>query len=142
MTYNSASGPWLVAAITSSSSKLLSWGRWIWKAKMTLFNFDVHHLHWFILDHNEKRPWSWNKKSAKTNKCRIFLSIKVHFAISLIFKDLQLKNHEKLNSNHVETFEVHSLIYHLSIGSVILVAWAASYDPPKWGTWLLLALFH
>ena len=51
-----------------------------------------------------------------------FLSPKVQFEISLIFKDLQLKNHEELNSNHVETFEVHSLIYLLSIESVILVA--------------------
>ena len=51
-----------------------------------------------------------------------FLSPKVQFVISLIFKDLQLKNHKELNSNYVDTFEVHSLIYHLSIGSVILVA--------------------
>ena len=51
-----------------------------------------------------------------------FLSPKVQFEISLIFKDLQLKNHEELNSNHVETIEFDRLIYLLSIGSVILVA--------------------
>ena len=141
MTYNSVSRSYVHQCITSCSSNLLSWGWWLWKAEMILFNFDVHHLYWFILDHNEKCPWSWNKKSVKTNKCRIFLSIKVHFAISLIFKDLQLKNYEELNSNYVETFEVHSLIYLLSIGSVILVAWAASYDLPKWVTWSILTHF-
>ena len=45
-----------------------------------------------------------------------FLSPKVHFAFSLIFKDLQLKNHEELNSNCVETIEADWLIYLLSIG--------------------------
>ena len=91
MTYNAVSGSHVHQCITSCSSNLLSWGWWLWKAKMTLFNFDVHHLHWFVLDHNEKYPWSWYKKSVKTNKCRIFLSPKVHFAISLIFMILQLK---------------------------------------------------
>ena len=63
--------------ITSCSSKLLRWDWWLWKAEMSLFNFDVHHLYWFILEVGEKCPWSWDKKSVK--HLEIFLSIKSAF---------------------------------------------------------------
>ena len=139
MTYNSVSRSYVHQCITCCSSNLLSWDWCHLKAEMTLFNIDVHHLYWFILDHNEKCPRSWLKKSAK--HFEFFLSAKVHFAFSLIFKDLQLKNHEELNSNYVETIEVDRLIYHFSFGSVILVTWATSYGLPKWATWPFLTHF-
>ena len=140
MTYNSASRSHVHQCITCCSSNLLSWDWCHLKAEMILFNIDVHHLYWFILEIYEKCPRSWLKKSAK--HLEFFLSPKVPFAFSLIFKDLQLKNHEELNSNYVETIEVDRLIYHLSIGSVILVAWATSYGLPKWATWPFLAHFQ
>ena len=63
--------------ITSCSSKLLRWGWWLLKVEMSLFKFDVHHFHWFILEVGEKCPWSWDKKSVK--HLEIFLSIKSAF---------------------------------------------------------------
>ena len=89
MTCNSASRSYVHQCITCCSSNLLSWDWWLWKAEMIILNIDVHHLYWFILEIYEKCPRSWLKKSAK--HLEFFLSPKVHFAFSLIFKDLQLK---------------------------------------------------
>ena len=140
MTYNSASRSHVHQCITCCSSNLLSWDWCHLKAEMIIFNIDVHHLYWFILEIYEKYPRIWLKKSTK--HLEFFLSPKVHFAFSLIFKDLQLKNHEELNSNYVETIEVDRLIYHLGFGSVILVTCTTSYGLPKWATWPFLTHFQ
>ena len=63
MTYNSASWPWLHQCITCFSSNILSWDWCHLKAEMILFNFDVHHLYWFILEIYEKDAWSWLTKN-------------------------------------------------------------------------------
>ena len=65
MTYNSVSRSHVHKSITCCSSNLLSWDWCHLKAKMTLFNFDVHHLYWFILEVYEKSAWSWLLKTVK-----------------------------------------------------------------------------
>ena len=120
--------------VTSCSSWILIWGWSLWKAGMMPFNFGIHSWSWFMLEIGEKISnflvfSCCQGRFGNFSKCWKMW----HFLFLLILINPQLEIHDDLNFDYVDTFVVCRKIYHLSIGSQILVAWIASYGPWKWG---------